>query len=248
MAGLRGSVRESYPVLLWRPGGGKDTFKVGVNKSLEGMCIAKNTSSLVIDRLSDGTSEGSVSVVYLYCDFRTQKSQVTPQMLASLLKQVVCRLEAIPVEIDRAFQKAKQGSDGRGLSVSEILKLLPAALRSQKRTFICIDALDECVTENRSEFLRSLRSIVKDSPNVRLFATGRPHIQAALEGHHNGALQVMLFKPMKGDIRKYLKMKLQDDIFPEVMDSELRQDIMEVIPEKISEMYVDEAILSSLHH
>ena len=212
------------------------------------MCIAKDTSSLVIDRLSDGTSEGSVSVVYLYCDFRTQKSQVTAQMLASLLKQVVCGLEAIPVEIDRAFQKAKQGSDGRGLSVSEILKLLPAALRSQKRAFICIDALDECVTENRPEFLRSLRSVVRDSPNVRLFATGRPHIQAALEGHHNGALQVMLFKPMKGDIRKYLKMKLQDDIFPKAIDSELKQDIIEVIPEKISEMYVDEAILSSLHH
>jgi len=32
------------------------------------------------------------------------------------------------------------------------------------------------------------------------------------------------------------------------MDSELRQDIMEVIPEKIPEMYVDEAILNNLHH
>jgi len=97
-------------------------------------------------------------------------------MLASLLKQIVSGLKVIPVDIDRAFQRAKQGFDGRGLSVSEILKLLPAALKSQKRTFICIDALDECVAEHRPEFLRSLYSIVRDSPNVRLFVTGRPHI------------------------------------------------------------------------
>ena len=209
------------------------------------MCIAnKNISSLVIDRLSDAADGDTAPVVYLYCDFQTQKSQVTAHMLTGLLKQVVSGLEAIPEEIDRAFQKAKQGSDGRGLSVSEVLKLLPAALRSHKRTFICIDALDECVTEHRPEFLRLLHSIVRDSPNVRLFVTGRPHIQAELEEHHSSTLQIILFKPAKADIRIYLEMKLKDDPFPRAMDSELKQDIMKVIPELISEMYVDEAVLS----
>jgi len=169
-------------------------------------------------------------------------------MLAGLLKQVVGGLEVIPEEIDRAFQKAKPGSDGRGLSVSEILKLLSAALRSHKRTFICIDALDEYVTEQRPEFLRSLRSIVRDSPNVRLFVTGRPHIQAELEEHHSSALQMILFKPAKGDIRIYLEMKLRDDPFPKAMDSELKRNIMKVILEMISEMYVHEAVLSSPGH
>ena len=195
-----------------------------------------NTSSLVIDRLFDATSGHSISVVYLYCDFQTQKSQVTAHILASLLKQVVCGLEVIPAEIDHAFQKAKQGSDGRGLSVSETLKLLAAALRSHKRTFICIDALDEYAAEYRPEFLRSLRSIVRDSPNARLFVTGRPHIQAELEEHHGKALRIILFKPVKEDITRYLEMKLQDDEFRQEMDSELERGIMKEIPEKISEM------------
>ena len=246
MAGLRGWICETYSVLLWGPGCRKDLSKVGVNKSSEEMWIAnKNISSLVIDRLSNATSGGSISVAYLYCDFQTQKSQVTARILASLLKQVVCGLEVIPAEIDHAFQKAKQGSDGRGLSVSETLKLLPAALRSHKRTFICIDALDEYVAEHRPEFLRSLRSIVRDSPNARLFATGRPHIQAELEEHHGKALRIILFKPVKGDITRYLEMKLQDDAFREEMDSELRQDIMKVIPDMISEMYVNKAASNS---
>lgn len=208
----------------------------------------KNISSLVIDRLSDGIGGDNVSVVYLYCNFQAQKSQSPAQMIASLLKQVVSGLEAIPVEFDRAFRKAKQGFDGRGLSVSEILKLLAAALGPQERTFICIDALDEYVTENRPEFLRLLNSIIRDSPNVRLLVTGRPHIQAELEERHSRALQIILFRPMKGDIIRYLEMRLLDDPFTKAMDGELKQDITKVIPEMVSEMYVDETVLSSPCH
>ena len=232
--------------MLWGPGSRKDISKVRVNKPLEGMFIAKrNISSLLIERLSNEIDEGSASVIYLYCNFQTQKSQVTAHMLGSLLKQAVGGLDDIPKEIDR---KAGQGFNGQRLSVREILRLLQIALKSHGRTFICADALDECGTEHRPEFLRSLRSIVKDSPNVRLFATGRPHIQAELEEHHGGALQIIQFKPAKGDIRIYLEMKLQDDPFPRAMDSELKRDIMKVIPEVISEMYVIEAILSSPNH
>ena len=249
MAGLRGWICESYSLLLRGSRSRKDIFKVGVKKSGGRVSIAnKNISSLVIDRLFDRVDGDGVHVVYLYCNFQTQKSQVTAYMLASLLEQVVSGLEVIPAEIDRAFRKAGQGFDRRGLSVSEILKLLSAALRPYQRIFICIDALDECGTGHRPEFLRSLHSMVRDAPNVRLFATGRPHIQAELEEHHGRALQLIIFKPAKGDIGKYLEMKLQDDEFRQEMDSELKRGIMEEIPERISEMYVDESGLSIPDH
>ena len=213
------------------------------------MCIAnENISSLVIDKLSDGIDGDSVSVVFLYCSFQAQKSEFTTHMLGSLLEQVIGGLEVIPAEIDRAFRKANQGFDRPGLSVSEILKLLSIALKSRKRTFICIDALDECVIEHRPEFLRSLYSIVRDSPNVRLFVTGRPHIQAELVKHHRGVLRVVVFKPAKTDIEIYLERKLQDDSFHGGMDSELQQDIMQLIPEVISEMYVNKPVLTRPGH
>ena len=207
---------------------------------LEGMPIAnKNISSLVIDRLSSGIYGDSASVIYLYCNFQTQKLQRTAHMLSSLLKQAVRGLDDIPKEIDR---KAGQGFNGQRLSVSEILRLLQTALGSHKRAFICIDALDECGSDHRPEFLSSLHSIVRDSPNVRLFVTGRPHIQAGIEEHHGGALQIIQFKPAKEDIRKYLERKLEHDELHEEMDSELKRVIMEEIPEKISDMYVIESI------
>ena len=192
----------------------------------------------MIDRLSNGIDADSASVIYLYCNFQTQKSQVTARMLGSLLKQAVGGLDDIPKEIDR---KAGQGFNGQRLSVRETLRLLQRALRSQGRIFICIDALDECGTEQQPELLRSLHSIVTGSPNVRLFLTGRPHIQDRLREHYDGALQIIQFKPAKEDIRGYLEMKLRDDEFSQEMDSELRRSIMEEIPEKISEMYVGEA-------
>jgi len=203
----------------------------------------RNISSLVIHRLSAGIDGDSVSVLYLYFNFQTQKSQVAAHMLGSLLRQAVDGLDVIPEEID---QKAKQGSNGRGLSVPDILRLLQTALKHHKRTFICIDALDECETRGLPEFLRSLHSIVTGSANVRLFLTGRPHILAGLEEHYGRPLQIIKFKPVKGDIRRYLEKKLEDDEFHQEMDSELKTGIMEEIPEKISEMYVDEAVSSSL--
>ena len=246
MAGLRGWICESYSVLLRGPRSRKDISKVGVNKSEEDTSITnKNLSSLVIDELSDRMGEEGMSVVYLYCNFQTQQSQVTEHMLGSLLRQAVGGLDVIPAEIDR---KAKQSFSGRGLSVPEILGLLKTALKSHRRTFICIDALDECGAEQLPELLRSLYSIITGSPNVRLFVTGRPHIQAGLEEHYGGALQIIQFKPAKEDIRGYLEMRLRDDELRQEMDSELRRGIVEEIPEKISDMYVDEAILSSPSH
>jgi len=90
------------------------------------MSIAdKNISSLVIDRLSGRVNGDSALVIYLYCNFQTQKSQLTAHMLGSLLKQAVGGLDDIPKEID---QKAGQSFNGQRLSVPEILRLLKAAL------------------------------------------------------------------------------------------------------------------------
>ena len=127
-------------------------------------------------------------VLHVYCNFQNHQSEVTAPILTSLLKQAVSWLDFIPEVID---QKAKESFRGRGLSVPKILRLLQAAtLRPHKRTFLCVDALDECGTEGLPEFLR-LHSIVTGSPNIRLFATERPHIQARLVEHFGGALEII---------------------------------------------------------
>ena len=46
--------------------------------------------------------------------------------------------------------------------------------------------------------------------------------------------------PRKDDIIRYLRVKLSEDETPDAMDGSLEADILDKIPENISEMYVEE--------
>ena len=65
-------------------------------------------------------------------------------MIGALTKQLVNALKFVPTEIEEAFERAEREVGGRGLRLSETVKLLRAALAPVSRAFICIDALDEC--------------------------------------------------------------------------------------------------------
>ena len=74
--------------------------------------------------------------------------------MGALLKQVVGGLEEVPVEILRVYQKHKKSIGGRGPRLSDIVGVLRTTT-SKERTFICINALDECVPESRVKLLDS---------------------------------------------------------------------------------------------
>jgi len=159
-------------------------------------------------------------------------------MIGALTKQLVSALKMVPTEIEEAFERAESEVGGRGLQVSEANKLLPVALAPVKRTFICIDALDECSDKHLSQLLTSLRAVSQTSPNVRLFITGRPHIQSAVERYLPGSAEVVPFSPNSQDIREYLVMRLNHDLDPEAMSPALRADIMKLVLEMIPGGYV----------
>ena len=73
------------------------------------------------------------------------------------------------------------------------------------------------------------------SPRIRVFLTGRPHIDDEITKCFNDALRIPL-STTPGDIESYLEMRLDCDTDPNAMDDELRANIMRIIPEKISEM------------
>jgi len=196
-------------------------------------------SSLVIDTLCNQFSDERTTVICLYCDFLNQREQTTATMIGSLLKQIVTSSEEIPESIQRAFRASRKHVGGLGLTLPEALKLLRSALSTPDRTYICIDALDEFLVQRRPEFLRSLQQIVRDSPGVQLFLTGRPHVGAELKRYFDDEeLSMIPIKPTKEDIRRYLALKLEEDTDPDAMDSDLKNDIMRRIPDSISEMQV----------
>jgi len=196
-----------------------------------------NFSSLVIDALGNegGGAEGDISVACFYCDFAAQKEQSAASVLGGLLKQVVRGFRPIPREIIDAFQKYEKVIGGQRLQLPEIVNLL-GSLASMRRTFFCLDALDECATPDRAKILLSLRDIVKMSPTARVFLTGRPHVGGEVGRHLGGGVALVSISPRKDDIIRYVQSKLVEDSTPDEMDERLEAEIVKQIPETVSEM------------
>ena len=208
------------------------------------MLTGRHVSSLVIDRLCDQARGQDVAVTCFYFDFAARKEQPSTNVLGALLKQVVGGLKEVPGEIAQAYEDQKV-IGGRGPLLSDITKMLQTT-SSERHTFICVDAMDECAVEHRAKFLDSLDQILQKSPGTRIFVTGRPHIQAEIGRRLPGKIATIAIIPKRGDIIGYLRTRLKEDTDPDAMDSSLEAEILRKIPKDISEMYVEAMTLRKL--
>jgi len=181
-------------------------------------------------------------VAGFYFDFADQNDQSPANTMGALLKPVVSALEGFPEEVSQAYQKQRKALGGKGPQLSEIVKMLQAA-SCKNRTFICIDALDECVPEHRVKLLDLLNEIRRKSPGIRIFMTGRPHIRPEIQRRLTGGVTSLSISTKRDDIIRYLHSRLEQDTTPDAMDSSLEADILKKIPEDISEMYVEATAL-----
>ena len=229
-------IRESARHLL-----GNEDYSLGRGIS-EPVLTRCDNSSLAVDRLCDQTKGQNITVACFYLDFAARKEQSATKILGSLLKQILSGMEKIPEDISRAFQEQKQAIGGRAPQLVDILKMLQAITSSQP-TFICIDALDECVGVQRVRLLDSLKEILGNSSGTRIFMTGRPHIRTEIKKRLSGRVTSISISPTRGDIIAYLRVRLGEDETPDAMDENLEADIMEKIPDNISEMWVGATIM-----
>jgi len=208
-----------------------------MNGRNEKVLTSCDISSLVIDSLCDQAEGQNFAVACFYFDFAAQKEQSSTSVLGALLKQVVGGLGEVPGKIARAYENQKKVIGGRGPRLSDVVRMLQTT-SSEKRTFICIDALDECVAGHQVKLLSSLNQILKESPATRIFVTGRPHIQAEIGKRLSGRVTSVSIAPRRDDIISYLHSRLDEDTIPDAMDSSLEADILKKIPDDISEMCV----------
>ena len=209
------------------------------------LLTTRNSSSLVIDGLCDQTKKEDIAVAGLYCDFLAQQEQTTTNMIGAILRHLVGR-SGISDDLREAFQEGKREVGGRRPLHLDLMRMLKTAIASLPPVFICIDAVDECLPKNLPELLESLRDIVQESPTTRIFLTGRPHIKQDIRRYFPRVV-VIPISPNMDDISNYLEMRLDRDGEPEAMNKDLRADIMRIMREKMSDMYVKEFFFS-FHH
>ena len=188
-----------------------------------------------MDSLCDWARGRDAVVACFYLDFAAQKEQSLTNVLGSLLKQVVSGLESIPAKIVEAFRDREKVIGGRKLGLGEVVEIL-RDISSERPTFICIDALDECVAEYRGKLLDSLKKILHKSPTTRIFLAGRLHIRDEVEKHLSRRVVAVSVTPTKDDIIQFLRARLGEDTIPDAMDKTLEEDIIKTIPATVSEM------------
>jgi len=206
--------------------------------------MARNISSLVIDNLCDQARNEDITVACLYCDYLAQQEHTITNMMGAILKQLVGKGD-IPIYLRQAFQQGKQEIGGRGLLLADLMRMLKMTIASLPQVYICIDALDELLPKHLPELLRSLRDIVRESPNTRIFLTGRPHVKDDIQRHFPRVVLIPVSLKVD-DIKNYLEMRLDMDDEPEAMNDCLRADIIKIMVERVSDMCVGTFSFSSV--
>lgn len=125
-------------------------------------------------------------------------------LLGSLLQQLVGR-HGIPDEVFSLYKSHQSRNTTPRLS--EISTLLRSVLSTFSRTFIIIDALDECSTENDTKTLL-LEEIRNLQPNVSLLVTSRPMENLQDELTVSGSLQIGADDQ---DISSYISSRIQKE-------------------------------------
>jgi len=194
-----------------------------------------DASSLAMGRLGDWAGGQEVTVADFCFDYAAQKEQSPTNMLGAVLKQVVSGLEEVPKEIVRAYEGQKRIIGGRAPQLADIVEMLQNTV-FVKRTFICIDALDEFVEGYRVKILDLLNQVLQSSPGTRMFLTGRPHIEAEVGKRLSRRGTAIRITPQRHDIISYLHSRLDEDTTPDAMDGNLKADILNKISKDVSEM------------
>ncbi|KAF1951854.1 hypothetical protein CC80DRAFT_519104 [Byssothecium circinans] len=127
-------------------------------------------AAIAVDHLQKTVQTTDVGVAYVYCNYKRQADQTTSSLLAAMLKQLVLGQpsKAKPLESLYDYHQFRQTR----LSVEETLSALQLVLVGYSRVYIVIDALDECVSDDRQELLSKLRKL-QSKTDLRLMATSR---------------------------------------------------------------------------
>ena len=188
---------------------------------------------MVVDDLIARHSEENVA--YIYCDYRDQRNHTLVNILGSLLHQFLVNVSHIPDAITTQLESIKQ--QGHRVEAGDISEMLKVILPQLNRSFICLDALDELEPYTRFALLKALHV---DFGTVRIFLTGRPHIQPDVDRALDTKLDPMHIIADDGDIRGYLTQKIEEDmdINPNHMSEQLKEEILDTMTRKASGMYV----------
>lgn len=157
-------------------------------------------SSVVVEDLKAKAEKNTgIGIAHFYFDFRRRDEQKPEVVFASLLRQLLTRHNPLPDYVKTVYDKHKY--DQTSLPIDTLSKALHSVIETYSRIFIVVDALDECHSVHRANFLNAIFEL-RTKTGFGLFTTSRliPEITRHFENHPS-----IEIKASEEDVRSYLK-------------------------------------------
>lgn len=116
------------------------------------------------------------------------------------------------------------------------MQFLKKVLKQFERSFVCIDALDECKDETGRDLLKSLKILADelsfDGHSVRIFITGRNHIESLITRYlmeeAGNTFTTIHLEVNSSDIEKYVH-GIENDVKDVPMDIDFKEKLVSKI-------------------
>lgn len=163
-------------------------------------------SIIINDIQSWSRSSGNkVACIYVYFDYKNQKLQDVPNLISSLLAQLVQQGSLITDETKAVYRAWKD--KGEFPSVDDFILMLKSQITAFSKVFIVVDALDECINDPETniaeEFLRALHQLPR---SAHLLFTSRNDISIESMVQADSKLEI---RADSTDLRRYLESRIK---------------------------------------
>jgi hypothetical protein len=230
-SGCTGTVRPTNSIPLPRyqccalAGTGKSVLRYLASPILISLCDTLSHSSSVIEKLQIDSVLGSL-VVYFYFDFKDERKQSLSGALSSLVFQLANRSHACFDILTAAYARAQKTS-GRMVHKSHtdahlhptddiLLECLELMLHATSKTFMILDAFDECpeITRETDALPFLLNLVGLNIAGLRLLVTSRPErdILQCLKSISTHPLDLNKAHEKNGELSRYISHELSSPI------------------------------------
>ncbi|TFK62013.1 hypothetical protein BDN72DRAFT_804611, partial [Pluteus cervinus] len=160
--------------------------------------------SLVISHLQG--LHGSTRVPYLYMNHQEAESQTPANIISTLLKQLLSTYSSLPSSALSLYEQVNLDQGPPQMKVL-VMTLIALCKDANYKTYIVIDALDECKFSYQPDLVYVLEQLLANQ--VYLFATSRPSsedIESLFDTAHSIRY---IIRATDSDISSFLKQKLE---------------------------------------
>jgi hypothetical protein len=174
-------------------------------------------------------------LAFFFCDFRTADSQVSRNVIGSLVAQICTQIGWFPPELESSFNESVNSV---GKEIAPRLPILSSALTSlakQSNLVLLIDALDEC---RDSSGITEVLNCIKQEAAIKIFVTGRdePRINSSLNDCIHLRLEARR-EEVSDDIRSYIETRLDTEPTLRWLSSSFKEDIQKTLLSKSGGMF-----------